>query len=277
MDDTDFLKPHVTYSRITESFLIGMMGVWKARIVSNTIAILVLGYRKSPGEITEITSASPVAELLDELEKVSLDEYLGYQNVTDASHFVYTMALFDSFLSDTTKFLLIFKPEGLGQECRVPLSAILAAKSRSAVITAEAERRVKKLGFQSFPTRIEFLEKRFGLCLNLQAELLSLLERFASERNALVHDLGALSLSLSEKETMSLTQRSCPFHPARIERTDILRSAKTFLEVCSALHAQVMISILDAAKTPEFSRMCKIIDSLIASAQEDVNRPSDAA
>jgi hypothetical protein len=268
MGEADGDSPHVMYTRIADSFLLGMMGVWKARIVSSTLTILLFAYRASKSEIDKEVPSASTAKLLHELEHLSLDEYLGYENVTNASHFVYVMALFDSFLSDTTKFLLLLKPEALGQECKVPLGAVLAANSRSAFITDEVIRRVKKIGFQPFSTRLEFLEKRFAFQLGLGPEVTASLERLADQRNALVHDLGALSLSLDADQKLVVETRSCPLHPAPVERKVVLEAAEAFLNISSTLHAHVMGSVLNAADTEEFTRTLRIFKSLATSARK---------
>ncbi len=266
--EADGNSPYATYTRIADSFLLGMMGVWKARIVSTSLSLLLFEYRASKSEIDNEVRSASTAKVLRYLELLSLDEYLGFENVTNASYFVYVMALFDSFLSDTTKFLLLLKPEALGQECKVPLSAVLAARSRSAIITDEVIRRVKKIGYQSFSTRLEFLENRFAFQLGLSSEVIAGLERFADLRNAVVHDLGTLSLSLDADQELVVELRSCPLHPASVERNIVLEAAESFLQISSALHVQVMDSVLNAADTKEFSRTRNFFEVMVNSATE---------
>jgi hypothetical protein len=254
------VEPALGYTRVAESFVAGMPGVWKARVVSNTAGILVMTYQAACAELRSGQWTPPIAGLLEDLESVSLDIYSGFTDVTDASHFIYATALFDSFLSESTKFLLLLQPEKLGEDCKVSLGAVLGAKSRSDIINSEVLRRVKNLGFQPMPNRLEFLQRRFGLDPLVNPSMAEPLQDFVTQRNRLVHDLGTFALAVGENRELLLRARACPFHPAQLDIGDMWEAARLYLTVGFNLYKAVMGSVLRAEPTDDFRRVCKLFE-----------------
>jgi len=267
------VEPALGYTRVAESFVVGMMGVWKARIVSNTVSILVAKYQMACAELPVGEWTPRTADLLKALRLVSPDEYFGFRDVTDASHFVYATALFDSFLSESTKFLLLLKPEALGEDCKVPIGAVLAAKSRSDIINNEVLRRAKNLGFQPVTNRLEFLQRRFGLGPLVSPSMMERLQDFIAQRNRLVHDLGTFALAVGEDRELLLRARACPHHPAQLETRAILEAAHVYLTVGFNLYKGVMCSFLKAEPTNNFKRVCGLFEIMAKSAVEERMEP----
>jgi hypothetical protein len=264
-DLSDFspVDPVIGYSRIVESFSEGMFGVWRARIVSGTIRMIVAAYRRGEAEPDLGVLPAPADEIIRAVQEVSPKEFMGFVNVSDASYFVYTTALFDSLLSESAKFLLLLHPEALGEDAKVPLGAVLVAKSRSEVINSEVTKKVKNLGFQPIANRLEFFEKRFALDLQISPELLRKLQNFLNERNSLVHDLGAFVLATAEDGSLLLKQRACVFHLAKPMADEIHKAAVVYMTVALNLYKAIMSSVLRADSWVGFVPLCESLKIMI--------------
>ncbi len=87
-----------------------------------------LEYRKEPRVAPPI--GGPFEQVLHNLHRIAYDSFDALNYVTDLSHLVYATTLLDTFLSDTTLFLLLLYPRSIGKNQQVPLSSILGLPRR---------------------------------------------------------------------------------------------------------------------------------------------------
>jgi len=148
------------YNRVASSFALGMLRLSEARIVALTTVIALHKFHvdhkdsKDPGSFSDVP---------DELRKISFSECDSFHYVSDASYLVYATTLLDTFLSDTTRFLLLLHPGSIGENHAVPLKALLAAESKNDLLNDAATRRSREIGYLPFLARLEFLRNQYGL------------------------------------------------------------------------------------------------------------------
>lgn len=105
--------------------------------------------------------------------------------------FIYLVALFDAFVSDSLTAVLRARPEMLRSNRKLSYETILAATDRDDLIAHMAEREVGEFAYQSFRAKSSYLRDRFGIEMPSpeEADLDTVVERLA-RRNLLVHNNG---------------------------------------------------------------------------------------
>ena len=95
------------YHSIAAGFVQGLTRLYEARItsLSMTAAVCRLRIGSVDGPV-----GAPKHPVIDDLLSVSYQEFDSFRYVTDVSHLVYATTLLDTFLSDTTRFLLLLFP-----------------------------------------------------------------------------------------------------------------------------------------------------------------------
>ena len=174
------------------------------------------------------------------------------------SHLVYATALFDSFLTDTTRFLLLRDPLKLGNRSPVSWETFLNSKARIPTISESVTRRVREVAFWPFLRRLEFLNKTFDSQIVLSDENTRRLNRFASVRNAIVHDHALFEPVLDENDQVSARPRT-PAH-FEFESEDVATAIRTYASVALTIIVQVCERVLGVANDGDYM---KYRDSLL--------------
>jgi hypothetical protein len=183
--------------------------------------------------------------------------------VNNASHLIYATALFDTFLSDVTRFLFLLFPGALGKEQQVKLELVLTSRSKSAIVNGIVARRVRELSYASFGDRLELLRSRFGVGVDLDAASRRELERVASLRNRLVHDEGPFEVFLSSRGALSTQIAKNPKRPTSIADNEV--------EVAIDLYGEVFYAIYLAVTTKIFcTRPHEIVEAFRATLPKNV-------
>jgi hypothetical protein len=138
----------LAFSSVAKSLLAGIYRIFSARIVSNTATIVII--HANIKNIDPSKLPPEVQKIIAELKSISYREFTSSQEVIGASLLVYSTALFDSFLSDTTKFLLLSYPGSLGKDYQIPLTSLLSAKSKAPIINEAVSKRVRETKLSSF-------------------------------------------------------------------------------------------------------------------------------
>ena len=125
---------------------------------------------------------------LERLGSIERSEYEAYCYLANIAYLIYATTLLDTFLSETTRFLLLLFPRALGKKQTVPIEILLDSSSRAHIIESTVAKKVRELGHEGFLGRLSFLREQFGLSMNLSDEDNLGLEHFSGIRNALIHD-----------------------------------------------------------------------------------------
>lgn len=218
---------YATYAEICSAFWQGTIRLWHARATSLSLQVALLSFHgpekeKIPPEILSLRLGTVLSDL-------SPSHYEAYERVTAASHLVYATALFDSFLTDTTRFLLLRDPLKLGNKSSVSWETFLNAKARLPTITEAVTRRVREIAFWPFLRRIEFMNKTFDAQITPNSEDIQELNRFASIRNAIVHDHALFEPILDEEDHVIAKPRK-PSH-FDFADSDVANAIRTYTGV----------------------------------------------
>lgn len=199
-----------TYSCVAESFLRGIVRLYQARIVFKGHEAFLIGLHTKQVDLSGI--GDEAKRLLD-MCRVSYAEYDSYSYLVEASMFVYGTTLFDTFLSDTTRFLYLANLDQLAEKgVQVPLREVVA-KSRAAIINETVSAKSRKLASRPFSQRIETLDKRFRLKLTIPDATRRTLEHFSSIRNSFIHDQAVYDVTMNEDGEVQARRKTCPLHP----------------------------------------------------------------
>lgn len=226
------LKPNEaadTYAHVIGSFQIGMVRLWSAEAAYARLVVALLEYRSL--DAADIAAAGAHQCVIENLAKIQYDSYDALVYVTDLSLLVYATTLLDTFVTDTTTFLLLKYPKAIGKAQQIPIDNLIAASSPRQLLSEAAARKAREVSYLSFPARIEFLQKSFGLLLDLEAPAMDALEHYPSVRNAAVHDQGLLQLSLSEAGEVTCRQKTCVRHPTAVSAQDVDDARKGYVKV----------------------------------------------
>lgn len=204
---TPDLKNYIT---ICVAFAAGTQRLLGARVASLSLELALINFNAL--EAQKITAEMRSFRFSQLLGDVSPEQYKTYHRVTAASHLVYATALFDSFLTDTTRFLFLRDPSKLGNRAPVPWETFVNPKAHVPTIVEAVTKRARDVAFWPFLRRIEFLNKTFRLAVLPQPPLLSNLERITGIRNAIVHDHTIFEPSIEEDRVVVLKKRELDHH-----------------------------------------------------------------
>jgi len=247
LPDVDSCESSDVYGRIVASFHLGHLRFWRAEAAAARLIVALLEFRAQPR--TDFTSHT-YRSVLENLAKIPYDSYDALAYVTNVSHLVYATTLLDSFLSDTTLFLLLKFPRVMGEKRHVLLGSILQGSSIHSVITKEATSKTRETSFLPFPARVQFLREAFGLRVSLEPETLTALGHYPSIRNAAVHDQGIFELMLDNNGKVVSRQKTCPRHPTPVTADDVERSMECYTVVAGSIARAVFSQVLKVGDHP---------------------------
>lgn len=236
-----------TYSRVVESFALGIYRFWGAEAAS---ARLMCALTSLHGDPAVSTTPERSSEAISHLLKIPFSSYDALRYVTDVSHLVYATTLLDTFLSDTTLFLLLRHPRAIGKEQQVSLGRLLAAGSRSEVITEAAGKKAREASYLPFTARVQYLRETFGLTLLLSDALEAALAHFPSVRNTAVHDQGVFEFALDEQGHVMAKQKACAHHPTPVSYEAVASAADSYASIAYAVAKEVFEHVLHAPGHP---------------------------
>lgn len=200
-----------TFSAIVDAYVTGLMKIWASRAAQLTHQLLVLRFRGS------LLPHSPAPEgwehVFSELVAISRHEFESFGYVSDFGHLVFTTTLFDTFLTDATRFIFLLRPDSIGKSQGITVADIIDSDSRADLLRTAVDKRARELSYKSFADRIDFLVKNYGLALDISPETADELEHFSGVRNVMIHDQAFYELGLDEAGGVTYSARSCPCHP----------------------------------------------------------------
>jgi hypothetical protein len=139
------------------------------------------------------------------------------------------ISIFDSFLSDLTKFLLIMYPDAVSKERQVRVGDILYYKSLSDIIDFILGKYIHELSYKSISVRIQYLNQTFGVNLASHDALIDKMQQYAELRNLLIHDVSTYRYKPAhDKGQLQVHKRS--------DQSDIdWDTAENVLDTCAEL------------------------------------------
>lgn len=184
-----------------ESILISVLMRLYERSQSNA-ALFRLFAAHATAQLAQIYEGSSedqrVQDVLDSHAKIDPESYeqLGKEYCRDAV--IVAATLFDSFLTDVSRFLLLSRPAALPKDRQVKFSEVLHAGSISRLITNTVDKYSHELSYKSIAERILFLKEKFGVPVQQIDELIIKCEEIAQLRNRLVHVVSRYTYSVSD-------------------------------------------------------------------------------
>jgi len=245
----------IAYLRILASFSLGILRTFRAKFTTSSVAFALGLLNSSEGPIpggAPIPDDAPAGQALRMLQQIPFRHFDSFMYVSQISLLVYATTLLDTYVSDTTKFLLLLHPGAIGKDHQVSLAAILEAPSTTGIIETAASKKVRELGYIPFPARIEFLRQAFGLGIQLRPEAEAALEHYPTIRNTLVHDQGVFAVTLAPDGTPLVEQKTCPSHPTPLKSEDLDHAIDSYCEIAIAIAKAILTQVFNLPDHPAY-------------------------
>lgn len=246
MDEPELSHGAKCYLDVALSFVSGLIRLWGAEAASARLMCALTQFHASGKRGLDGESA----EILRNLDKIPRSSYESLAYITDVAHLVYATTLLDTFLSDTTLFLLLLHPGSIGKNQQVSLQLLLDASSRSEAIAQAAAARAREIGYLPFAGRLQYLRETFGLAINLAPGTEEFLVEYATVRNAAVHDQGLFELGLDEQGRVKSEQKACPVHPTKLPDDVVAQAIRGYREIAGTVALAVFDQVLKASDHP---------------------------
>ena len=239
----------LAYLRIVASFNLGILRTFRAKFTTSTVAIA-LGLLNATDR--HIPEGAPFEDALKAMRQIPYRHFDSFLYVSTISLLVYATTLLDTFLSDTTQFLLLLHPGAIGKDQQVSLSTILQTRDTTQIIESAAAKRVRELSYLPFPARVEFLREKFGLAIQLRPEAEFALERFPSVRNTLVHDQGIFAVTLGPEGVPLVEQKTCSLHPTPLKVEDLGTAIDAYCEITIQVAKAILRQVFNLPSHPAY-------------------------
>jgi len=243
------------YHTLAKSMVLGFARLYGTRLSSNTFRITVLKHHegKKEGVTSEFAVDSGISD-------ISSQEYEAFCYVSNISLLVYATTLLDTFISETTNFLIMRHPEILINEITVVFEDILAAHSKAALLTDTISNKVRFISFRSFLDRIEYLRKKFGLDIKLKDDTIEALTHFSDLRNVIIHDQSVFELELDDKMSLVIKQKKCPIHPTPIRDEDLLKAWTAYRTIIKKIYLSIVSQVLKCEDSPKIKEVLELLE-----------------
>jgi hypothetical protein len=106
-------SPLQIYNATVVSYILGVIRLLKARLAYNKASLALAAlHAKSECGAAEGDKVNDVVEMLRD---ITYPEFDSFCYLTEASYLIYGTTLFDTFLTETTRFLLLRFPHAMGK------------------------------------------------------------------------------------------------------------------------------------------------------------------
>lgn len=235
------------YQKFAEGVVIGFMKLYSTLVACNTFRIAILRNQvdQKKGDPSEFAIVSGI-------DKISSDQYINFDYISNISLLVYATSLLDTFISETTKFLIMRHPKILiKNEKLIAFDKILSSPSKATLVTDIISDKVRSISYSTFMDRIEYLRKSFGLKIKFGDDTTEGLEHFSGRRNVIVHDQSVFELELDDQMKLVAKQKTCPLHPTPITSDDLLRCWSVYSDVVDKVYLSVVSQVLKCKDNPK--------------------------
>lgn len=232
-----------SYNLATFSFIRGHVRLMQAQIAyyKSSLAIHTL---RLPGQPARSEADSEADKAFSHLNAITFQEFEAFTYLTNSIYLIYATTLFDTFITESTRFLLLLFPKALGKKQTVSIEVLLETVSRPQIITDAIEKKVRELGHDSFLNRLSFLRETFGLNIPLSDEDKKELDNLASMRNAIIHDQRVYELTLDDSCSIITKQRACPRQPTPVNSEQFERAEKFYRWITSMVYESIVREVL---------------------------------
>ncbi len=242
------------YNLATFSFIRGHVRLMQAQLAyfKSTIALYELHKPDQPTRAED-------DKVISTLNAITYPEFEAFQYLTNSTYLVYATTLLDTFITESTRFLLLLFPKALGKKQTVSIEVLLDTMSRSQIITDAIEKKVRELGHDSFLNRLYFLRDTFGLDVHLSAEDVKELDYLSSIRNTIIHDQRVFELALDDSCSVITKQRACSRTPTPVDSEQFNRAEKLYKRVTAVVYESVVRDVLHCGDHPAVQNNLSIL------------------
>jgi hypothetical protein len=107
---------------------------------------------------------------------------------------IYLIALFDAYVADVFRAVLISRPEMLRSHRQLTYEVILSFEDRGSLIDAMAAREINDIAYKSLSEQVRYYAERFGVDLRSSDKVsVDELVEVTARRNLLVHNAGIVN------------------------------------------------------------------------------------
>jgi hypothetical protein len=230
------------YLQVVRSFNVGIERLLLSR---HALVNLMLARVSVPGKAEGLPVNEEYAEAVAALRRVTSNDFTALDYVTNITDVVYATTLFDSFLADTTRFMLLMHPKSLGKGVTVTLADLLGSASKMDLVNEVIARKAREISFMSFGSRIDWLKQTFGLRLDVPHEAFEYLEKSSSVRNLVVHDQSTVDIYF-DGARVSVRRKGEVRHPTPIANTDVTKTRRTYQVTAYAIALTILHQVLGA-------------------------------
>lgn len=191
------------------------------------------------------------AELARYITDDTINNFLYISNI---SRLIYVHSILDTYLTDTTKILLLMHPNLLAKDMDISFAKILQADSKNMLINAVVSDKVRRVSFETIKERIKFLNTHFKLNIVLSNELYKKLEYYNQLRNTFVHDNLLCKIELTGRGKPSISLTKCIFRPTGISHEDSNKALSTYGVIIGKIYEAVRTTIFKGTPINEKDR-----------------------
>lgn len=237
------------FDLIVLSFIEGMSRLFETEIVYHTV-MMVTG----PCKLRNISEAGkdghPCKEIITALKKLNIGCLDSYEYVTMVNFMIYATTLFDSFLTDTTKYLFLKNPKSIGKDKSVSWDDIISAKSKATIVNRIVNKIAREQSYSSFSDRMDFINKQFGLGVRPEKEEMNSLKHFSGIRNDLVHDQSLYDIRLSPRGKIIVERKSNSRRPTHVSIKEVNRAWRSYIAITRKLYESINSKVLKRKEAP---------------------------
>ena len=243
-------KQTETFLAIAGTFSTGIYRLYSARVAALAGLYAIL---KAHTVALPKKDDHPLWEVVEQIIDLDYRDFDNSKYLSELSFLVYGTTLFDTFLTETTRFLFLRHPASLGDDCPIQVDAVLRAKSKSDLLNAVVNKRVRSIANEGFPNRINLLKKTFGLQFSLPADVSESLKHCSTTRNTVVHDQAFYEVYLDSRGQLSTRRIRCPVHPTPVPSKDFKAAMGVYRQAVWLISDAILVHTLGVDRTsPEY-------------------------
>ncbi len=180
----------------------------------------------------------------ENISQIKPDQIECYKYISDCAHLIYIISVFDSLLSDVTRFLIMRHPRTIKESINANYDQIFAATSLASLRNTVIDAKVRTLSYESFKDRIKVIKKMFGIKPDISTQDLADLEKISELRNDLAHGQSFCRFTLEENNAIKSELISLDAQRMRINDEIIKKAFDVIDRISKAIHKAVRDSII---------------------------------
>lgn len=177
---------------------------------------------------------------------------------------VTAITLFDTFLSDVTRFLLLVYPQSISDQ-KIKLHQILDLTSVAEVIDEVVARKVRGISYKkNYKDRIKFLENTFKIDASNLSDKIDLLKQYVELRNSIVHDVSLFRYTAGgQLRELEVTPKEDPV----VDWITAEQALLVCVEIIQALSSEISRYVFD---TELDDQLTTYLDRFLQTLREDI-------